>query len=480
MPSLTSSLLALAAGLGGANAAFQGFNYGASTNDGTLKTQSDFEAEFKAAQNLPGTNGAFTSARLYTMLQGESGTNPIEAIPAGIATKTSLLFGIWASAGDERFNNELAALQATIDQYCGQLDNLVAGISVGSEDLYRISPTGLKSSGGNPGVGPDVLVRYIKEVRKTIKGTCLSDVPVGHVDTWTAYVNGSNQALIDNADWLGMDTYPYFESTKPNAISQGKSLFEAALNRAKGAAGSRPVWITESGWPVSGDKSGAAVASTQNARKYWVDVGCPLFGETNTWWYTLQDAAGSTPNPSFGVLGSDLNSKPLFDLSCSNTKTTSSSSAASKATSSAAASKTGGASGNGSGSGSGKAASATGSDAASATSSAASKAAGGSGSGSGSKATSLSTAVATASSAAGASWPTYVPSPNGGNGTATNGTVTSGSGSGSGATQTGSGSGSSSTSGSDATGSDVPHSMAGKVNSVSAAVVAMVLAVGIL
>lgn len=66
---------------------------------------------------------------------------------------------------------------------------------------------------------------------------------------------------------------------------------------------------------MSGKNFGDAVPSIENARKYWKDVGCPLFGNTNVWWYTLLDAAPTTPNPSFGII-KDLNSKPLYDLSC--------------------------------------------------------------------------------------------------------------------------------------------------------------------
>jgi glucan endo-1,3-beta-D-glucosidase len=314
MPS--RSTLALAAAAASTANAFTGFNYGNTFTDGSIKAQSDFEAEFRTAANLAGTDGAFTSARLYTMIQGGTANNPIAAIPAAISTGTSLLLGMWASAGQEAFNNELAALQNTIDQYCGQLDGLVAGISVGSEDLYRITPTGI-ANGENPGAGPDVLTNYINEVRDKIQGTCLSDAPIGHVDTWTAWVNGSNSAVIEACDWLGMDAYPYFETTKSNAIASGAGLFQDALGVTRNAAAGKDVWITETGWPVSGDESGQAIASTNNARTYWTDVGCPLFGSVNVWWYTLQDSAPDTPNPSFGVIGSELTETPLYDLSCS-------------------------------------------------------------------------------------------------------------------------------------------------------------------
>lgn len=65
---ISKSLVALSAALSAANAAFQGFNYGAAFTNGAVKTQADFESEFEAAQNLDGTNGAFNSARLYTMV----------------------------------------------------------------------------------------------------------------------------------------------------------------------------------------------------------------------------------------------------------------------------------------------------------------------------------------------------------------------------------------------------------------------------
>ena len=50
------------------SAVYQGFNYGSTQTDGSVKDQAVFEAEFKAAKALTGTSGAFTSARLYTCI----------------------------------------------------------------------------------------------------------------------------------------------------------------------------------------------------------------------------------------------------------------------------------------------------------------------------------------------------------------------------------------------------------------------------
>lgn len=328
----TSRLVALAAGFSTAMAAFQGFNYGSTFTTGAAKTQSDFEAEFKTAAGLVGAPaGGFTSARLYTTVQGGTANDPISAIPAALNTKTTLLLGIWASAGDAVFNNELKALKSAIEKYGSDFGKLVAGISVGSEDLYRSSPTGILNK-ENPGAQPNTIARYIKEVRDTIAGTPLQGAPIGHVDTWTAWVNGSNQAVINACDWIGFDAYPYFQETNNNAVSNSKALFDDALAATQAAVGGKPVWITETGYPVSGKTVGQAVPSLENAKKFWDAVGCPMFGKTNVWWYTFQDAAPQTPNPSFGIIGNALSKTPLYDISCKDVAAPSSPSISSSAT----------------------------------------------------------------------------------------------------------------------------------------------------
>ncbi|KKY19948.1 putative gpi-anchored cell wall beta-endoglucanase [Diplodia seriata] len=309
-----STLVGLAASLSTAAAQIKGFNYGSTLTTGAAKSTADFTTEFNLAKNLVGASG-FTSARLYTMIQGGTASTPIAAIQAAIDTKTSLLLGLWASAGQASFDNEVAALKAAIAQYSSAFTDLIVGISVGSEDLYRVSPTGIINKSG-AGADPQVLVSYIDQVRAAIAGTAAAGASIGHVDTWTAFVNGSNSAVIDAVDWLGFDGYPYFQNTQANAIANAKALFDDSVAATRGAAKGKPVWITETGWPVSGPQENEAVASVANAKTYWDEVGCPLFGNTNTWWYTLQDAVPDTPSPSFGLVPAGGGDTPLFDLTC--------------------------------------------------------------------------------------------------------------------------------------------------------------------
>ncbi|KAF2212872.1 glycoside hydrolase family 17 protein, partial [Cercospora zeae-maydis SCOH1-5] len=258
MLSSTLSLLALA---GAASAQVRGFNYGALYADNRARQLADWEADFRAAQDLPGVGG-FNSARLFTMIQGYSNNEIISALPAAVSTNTSLLLGIWCSGGEEAFSNELTALRNAITQFGDQLKPI--GLSIGSEDLYRISPTGIENESG-PGAQPDQLVNYIQRAREVLQGTAWADVQIGHVDTWTAYVNGSNNAVIEALDWVGVDAYPYFQTVNENSIENAPQLFFDALQATEGAAQGKPVWVTETGWPVTGPASGLAVSGTEDA-----------------------------------------------------------------------------------------------------------------------------------------------------------------------------------------------------------------------
>nr|POE63519.1 putative glucan endo-1,3-beta-glucosidase eglc [Quercus suber] len=319
-----AALAAFVAAFATAQAATIGFNYGSTFTDGSAKQEADFEAEFKAAQNLAGTSGEFTSARLYTMIQGATTNTPISAIQAAINTKTTLLLGLWASAGQANIDNEIAALKSAISTHGTAFTDLIVGISVGSEDLYRDSVIGIENDSG-VGAAPSTLVTYINQVRTAIAGTAASNAKIGHVDTWNDWVNGTNNAVIEACDWLGMDTYPYFENTHANGIDVANTTFYEAYDKTVGVSSGKEVWVTETGWPVSGPQENQAIASIANAETYWQVVGCSLFGKVNTWWYVLDDALPTTPNPSFGILTS-ITGSPLYDLTCSRSAESSSSS----------------------------------------------------------------------------------------------------------------------------------------------------------
>ncbi|KAK0643454.1 glycoside hydrolase superfamily [Cercophora newfieldiana] len=311
-----SRLVAFAATFSSTLAAvYQGFNYGAERPEGGFRQLSHFETEFKAARNLLNAPaGGFTSARLYTTIQGGTKDNTTSAIDAAFSTDTSLLLGIWCSAGTEVFQNELKALKTAISIHGDKLTKLVVGISVGSEDIYRTTDVAIvQNKESNPGAPPSVIVSYIKQVRDAIRGTALAETPVGHVDTWTVWTNSSNQAVIDACDWIGFDAYPYYEAGMSNSIENSKSLFNTAMQKTRDAVGGKPIWVTETGFPIKGKASDQAVPSPENAKSYWDQVGCPLFGKTNVWWFWLHGVG----SPDFSIISDLQNTTAEFDISCS-------------------------------------------------------------------------------------------------------------------------------------------------------------------
>jgi glucan endo-1,3-beta-D-glucosidase len=90
----------------------------------------------------------------------------------------------------------------------------------------------------------------------------------------------------------------------------------SALSNVEAVSQDKPIWITEAGWPVSGPAENQAMASIDNSKTYWDELGCELFNKYNVWWYILRDNNGSpAPDPSFGIVGLELG-EPLFDLTC--------------------------------------------------------------------------------------------------------------------------------------------------------------------
>ncbi|KAK3296359.1 glycoside hydrolase family 17 protein [Chaetomium fimeti] len=356
----TTALVAgvLASGASAEN--YLGFNSGATLADRSAKFKSDFLAEFKTAQGLQKAPGKFNAVRLYTNVQAYS-DEPIEAFEAAMETDTKMLLGIWTS-GTDNIDKELSALKKAIDKYGKKFTDLVIGMSIGSEDLYRDSETGVTNKAG-VGAGPDVVVKFIEEYRKSVSDTALKSVPIGHVDTWDAWTNGTNKVVIDAVDWVGVDEYPYYETGKGNDIKNSGKLFDRAFNAVKGAVGKKPIWVTETGWPATGPDWDEAEASVENAKYYWQEIGCrQLFNKVPTFWYNLRDS--NPDNEMKFAITNNLSTKPLFDLTCPTefdtpTSSPSTGGASSTGVTSPSSSATGGAtdstdgSGNNSGTGTG-------------------------------------------------------------------------------------------------------------------------------
>ncbi|KAK4126016.1 glycoside hydrolase family 17 protein [Parathielavia appendiculata] len=173
--------------------------------------QSDFETEFNTAQNLVGAPGyGSASARLYSMLQWKTTHDVISASPAAMATNMPLLLGMWCSSGPPAFPNELTGLRTAFDTYCHAFTSLVVGISGRQRGpVSRLAHRQSKQSRH----------RHQRDHHRGLhpprarggQGNSLKKTPIGHVETWTEWVDlPKDQAVLDAVDRVGVDAYSYW------------------------------------------------------------------------------------------------------------------------------------------------------------------------------------------------------------------------------------------------------------------------------
>jgi glucan endo-1,3-beta-D-glucosidase len=301
---LTSSLL-----LGPVSSTiYTGFNYGAFWGvSSNVKKADDFRDGFNMAKNLS-TGVQFNSARLFTCKEQGTVDDPTGAFDAAVDTKTNLLLGFWMSPQkrgdllDDIIKNELSALKKGFDKHGQKLSDLIIGLSVGSEDIYRWEDT------YDVGVPGKDITAAIKKVKAAIASSSFAKYmdgkPIGHVDT-------AKHAVVEGADFYGMTAYPYWAN---ELITNGKESFLGSLNNVKLRANNTPVWIAEMGWPFEGAQQGQAVASVENLQQYWTEVGCSVIGMYTTFWFELiKDSEAGQPD--WGILDA-ANHKPRIDLTC--------------------------------------------------------------------------------------------------------------------------------------------------------------------
>lgn len=282
------SLITLAAAISSTHAFYQGFNIGAELASGACRTESDWEFAFNKIASFP---GEFRNVRLYASSDCNSLAN---AVPAAVRTGTKLLVGVWTQ-DEAHFDAEKQALLQAVQQY-GK--DWILAISVGSEDLYREETTA------------DILASKINDVRGMMWSVGASDKSIGHVDTWTAWVDAKNTAVIEAVDWIGNDLYPYWQGIGIDNGAANNAYWEA-VNKVRAVSQGKDVWTTETGQPITGDTLGDSVPSIDSAQIYWWQVTCASVKEMNYFWYDLDDFSGS---PQFSVV--DTNYNPLIDMTC--------------------------------------------------------------------------------------------------------------------------------------------------------------------
>ena len=154
------------------------------------------------------------------------------------------LVGAWLGNDLECNELEIEALISLANQ------GFVDVAAVGNEVMYRGDLT------------EEQLIDYINRVKLAIP-----NIPVGYVDAY--YEFSHRPKITDACDIILTNCYPYWEGCPIEySLDHMQSMFFAAKN----ACQNKRIMITETGWPSQGGSLKAAVATNENAMRYFIET----------------------------------------------------------------------------------------------------------------------------------------------------------------------------------------------------------------
>ncbi len=154
------------------------------------------------------------------------------------------LVGAWLGDDLEKNEKEIEALIELANEGCVDI------AAVGNEVMYRGDLT------------EEQLLAYIHRVKEA-----LPNIPVGYVDAYYEFSHRPN--ITEACDVILTNCYPYWEGCPiEHSFHHMVSMFESAKHAGNG----KRVIITETGWPSEGGFLKGAVASNENAIKYFIET----------------------------------------------------------------------------------------------------------------------------------------------------------------------------------------------------------------
>jgi len=154
------------------------------------------------------------------------------------------LVGAWLGNDLELNEKEIEGLISLAKEGCVDI------AAVGNEVMYRGDLT------------EDQLLDYINRVKEA-----LPNIPVGYVDAY--YEFSHRPRITEICDVILTNCYPYWEGCPIEySLSHMQSMFGSARDAGKG----KRVIITETGWPSEGGSLKGAIATNENAMKYFIET----------------------------------------------------------------------------------------------------------------------------------------------------------------------------------------------------------------
>lgn len=140
-----------------------------------------------------------------------------------------------------------------------QISQLIALANAGDVDLAIVGSEVLLRGD----LSKAELIAHIQNVRASIPAS----IPVTTSEVYSLYL--INPDLIDAVDVVACHVYPYWEGV---SLDEALPFLHCQVAKILAVAGTKPVHVTETGWPSCGPAFGAAVPSPENAARYFLEV----------------------------------------------------------------------------------------------------------------------------------------------------------------------------------------------------------------
>ncbi|KAJ3088175.1 hypothetical protein HK102_009388, partial [Quaeritorhiza haematococci] len=167
-----------------------------------------------------------------------------------------LYLGLWfkkaADGGSDGFEKEMGELNLLMTEMPDAFSKHVKAVVVGSEAVFRGDIT------------PEALIERIRLVRGALAANNFHSVKITVADVGGAFYPDT---VVSAVDVVMPNYYPFWQGVEAsNAVNFQVGLMADMQARVQriASAGTKEVWLGETGWPTAGENLGAAVPTVRN------------------------------------------------------------------------------------------------------------------------------------------------------------------------------------------------------------------------
>ncbi|KAJ3573772.1 hypothetical protein NP233_g2218 [Leucocoprinus birnbaumii] len=261
---VTGAFVTLLASLSGALAATHFAGITASNSIGnsgsyTCRTQAQWNTLASDAKN-----SGFKSIRIEGFDCNALTMASSAAAAQGLTVMAGIYFDGTVAANNGAINDQVNQFISAVKQFGA---GRYVGLTVGNESTDS----------------PSNVMNKVSSVRSTLRAAGVN-TPVTSVHNW---VTVRDNSVYCQGDFVGANAHAFYDPNTPSGQT-GNFVIHTVVPALRNVCGSKPLYITESGWASRGNSNGAAVASLADERSALLNLNCACRDDTSVSVYAFE------------------------------------------------------------------------------------------------------------------------------------------------------------------------------------------------